>query len=137
MLKKLILISSIGIQGSLMAGIQCEGAKIYLMPSKLPMAGYAKLSATDKKDISIVKVESNSFKSVEIHEMVEKKGMMSMQKMEVLKISKDRPVEFKMGGIHLMAIGANSPLKVGQKVGINFITNEKKSLLCNFDIVRH
>ena len=81
-------------------------------------AGYMKLKNNSAKSLSIVKVKSDIFMQVDIHETVEKNGMMSMQPASPLAIPPGSTVELAPGGIHLMMMQPKQPLKPGDRVSI-------------------
>jgi copper(I)-binding protein len=89
------------------------------LPPTVPMrAGYMKLENTSAKSLSIVAVESDIFMHIDIHETVEKNGMMSMQPVPALPIPAGKAVELAPGGIHLMMMKPKETLKPGDQVSI-------------------
>jgi len=101
------------------------------LPPTVPMrAGYMKLKNTSTRSLSIVAVESDIFMHVDIHESVEKNGMMSMRPLSALPIPAGTAVELAPGGIHLMMMGPKQTLKPGDQVSITlqFDDDSKQTL---------
>ena len=95
------------------------GAWIKNLPPTVPMrAGYMKLQNLADEPISIVSVESDIFMHVDIHETIEKNGMMSMQPASPLRIPAGATLELAPGGIHLMMMKPMETLKPGDQVSI-------------------
>ncbi len=79
-------------------------------------AGYMTLVNTGPEDVTLVKVESDAFKEIEIHEMAMVDGLMSMRELANLVVSANGQVQLKPGGMHLMLIGPRNRLTTGQQV---------------------
>ena len=98
------------------------------LPPTVPMrAGYMKLENTSAKSLSIVAVKSDIFMHVDIHETVEKNGMMTMQPLSPLPIPAGTTVELAPGGIHLMMMQPKETLKPGDQVSITLQFDDDSS----------
>jgi copper(I)-binding protein len=73
-----------------------------LRPGTTVTGGFMILQNDGTTDDVLLSVESPSAKTVEIHETVEKDGMMKMQKLNDLKIPAGKRVVLSHGGYHLM-----------------------------------
>ncbi len=91
------------------------------------MAGYLVVKNPTDKEVSIIKVSSPDFRTVEMHKSIIKEGMARMIKQDKVVIRAKSQVEFKSGGLHLMLIGAKRRLKAGNEIPLTFeFDNGKK-----------
>jgi copper(I)-binding protein/cytochrome oxidase Cu insertion factor (SCO1/SenC/PrrC family) len=79
-------------------------------------AGYMTLVNVGSEDVTLVKVESGNYKSIEVHEMAVVDGMMEMREVTDLTIPANGQINFEPGGKHLMLMGPKEYLTTGQKV---------------------
>ena len=79
-------------------------------------AGYMTLVNVGADDVTLLKVESNAFESIEVHEMKVVDGMMEMNEVTDLTIPAKNQIQFEPGGKHLMLMGPREHLTKGQKV---------------------
>lgn len=79
-------------------------------------AGYMTLVNVGDEDVTLVKVESDAYASVEVHEMAMVDGMMEMNEVTDLTIPAKDQIQFEPGGKHLMLMGPKKHLKTGQQV---------------------
>lgn len=90
------------------------------LPPVIPMrAGYMRIENNSDTSYRITGVKSEVFTAIDIHETIEKNGMMSMQPIMQLTIEANTAVKLKPGGIHLMMIGPKQVLKPGDRVNIS------------------
>lgn len=82
-------------------------------------AGYMTLVNTGSEEVTLVKVESDAFKNVEVHEMATVDGLMEMRAVADLVIPAKGQINFEPGGKHLMLMGPREHLIKGQKVDMN------------------
>lgn len=78
--------------------------------------GAAYMTLKSPVDAKLVKVESDIAKSVEIHSMSMKDGVMQMRMLDVLPLPAHKEVALEPGGFHLMLFDLKAPLKAGSKV---------------------
>lgn len=78
--------------------------------------GAAFMTLSSRKYMKLVKVESESAGSVEIHSMSMTNGVMKMRKLEALELVPGKPVELLPGGYHLMLFDLKERLKLLDKV---------------------
>ncbi len=79
-------------------------------------AGYMTLVNVGEQDLRLMKVESDAFDSVEVHEMATVDGLMEMRELENLVIPANDRTRLAPGGKHLMMAGPHKPLRDGQRV---------------------
>ena len=79
-------------------------------------AGYMTLVNVGSEDVALVKVESEAFETIEVHEMVAVDGLMMMREIADLVIPANGQTQFAPGGKHLMLRSPRRHLTSGQKV---------------------
>lgn len=89
-------------------------------------AGYMTLVNVSSEDVMLLKVESDAFDSVEVHEMAMVDGMMEMNELNGLVIPAKGQMQFEPGGKHLMLMGPRERFTRGQKVDITLTFNSGK-----------
>jgi copper(I)-binding protein len=77
-------------------------------------AAYMTLQST--RDTTLIKTESATAGSVEIHSMTMNNGVMQMRRMDTLPLSAGKPTKLEPGGFHLMLFDLKNPLKAGEQV---------------------
>jgi hypothetical protein len=80
--------------------------------------GAAYMTLKSDLDTRLIKVESQTAGTVEIHEMSMNNGVMKMRMMEVLDLPAGKAVELAPGGFHLMLFDLKKPLSQGDQVDI-------------------
>jgi periplasmic copper chaperone A len=100
--------ASIGIEGA-WARVTPEGAKVG--------AGYVTLKNTGTLSDRLVSATAPELAGrVEIHEMAETNGIMTMRAVTGLEIGAGKSVALKPGGFHIMFLDLKKPLKLGDSV---------------------
>ena len=85
-------------------------------PAAKANAGYMTLINEAEEEVTLVKVESEAFETVEMHEMATVDGFMSMREISNLVIPANGRAMFKPGGWHLMMSGPRQILTAGETV---------------------
>jgi copper(I)-binding protein len=67
-------------------------------------------------DVTLVKVESDAYENIEVHEMVSVDGLMEMREVTDMVIPSGGQIGFEPGGRHLMLMGPKEHLTTGQQV---------------------
>lgn len=93
-------------------------------------AGYMTIVNSGRSDVTLVGIESDSFGSIEIHEMATAHGLMKMREINKLIIPANGRVELSPGGKHLMMHGPTEPLPAGKqvKITLNFASGAAQGL---------
>ncbi len=96
-------------------------------------AGYMTLVNVGPGDLALVKVESDAYKSIEVHEMVTVDGLMEMHEVTDMVIPSGGQIGFEPGGRHLMLMGPKEHLTVGQTVDmtLTFKSGKKQTVSVN------
>lgn len=89
--------------------------------------GAAYMTFVSKQDASLIHVESDVTKSIEIHSMTMQDGVMKMRMMETLPLSAGKPYKLEPGGFHLMLFDLKKPLTEGQQVNFELTFKSGKN----------
>ena len=89
-------------------------------------AGYMTLVNIGDEAVQLVSVESDSYKNIEVHEMVTVDGLMEMNEVTDMEIPAKGQVQLAPGGKHLMLMEPNQHLKTGQEVDMTLIFKSGK-----------
>lgn len=93
-------------------------------------AGYMTLVNASSEEVALVKVESEAFENIEVHEMISVDGMMEMREVTDMAIPAKGQIYFEPGGKHLMLIGPKEQFKKGQQVDmtLTFKSGKKQTV---------
>lgn len=101
------------------AETQVSDGWIKQLPPSVPMrAGYMTITNSGPSDDSLLSVSSPAFKMVEMHESRMANGMMTMNELSEVSAPVGETVTFKPGGLHLMMMGIQEPLEIGDQVPV-------------------
>jgi len=89
-------------------------------------AGYMTLLNASDEEVTLLKVESDAYDKIEVHEMVAVDGLMEMREVKDLSIPGNGQIKFEPGGKHLMLMGPKEHLKTGQKVDMTLVFKSGK-----------
>ncbi len=99
-------------------------------PNLKSSASFMKITNNSNKSISLMSVDSDIAKDIELHEHIMNNGMMKMQQVTHINIPANSTIVLKPGGLHVMLIGLNKKLKVGDKVNsFTFNFSNKTSII--------
>lgn len=98
------------------------------------MAGYVRISNNSSEDVTLTGARCPDFARVEIHDMVERDGMMRMIEQERLTIPAGEQVELKPGSLHMMLIKPQRAIKQGETLEITFETAGGDSIPVSFEV---
>ena len=102
-------------------GIAVENAWIREAPPNTKvLAAYLKIQNHTAKKRSISAVTSTQFEKIEIHLSTNIDGVAKMKAIKNVDIPAEGEVEFAPGGLHIMLIGAKTPLREGNTVNLIF-----------------
>ena len=110
---------------SVHAELQTSNSWIKNLPPAVPVrAGYMTLTNTGSAAVRVQSVHSEVFANIEIHQTVEKDGMMSMEPVPQLIIEANSSVQFAPGGLHLMMMQPATPTKPGDIIPIIIVFDD-------------
>jgi copper(I)-binding protein len=79
-------------------------------------AGYMTLVNPGAEEVTLIKVESEVFENIEMHEMARVDGSVEMKRLPELTIPPKGQARLEPGGKHLMLMGPRAQFAAGQKV---------------------
>jgi copper(I)-binding protein/cytochrome oxidase Cu insertion factor (SCO1/SenC/PrrC family) len=98
-------------------------------------AGYMTLVNVDAEDVTLVKVESEAFEDIEVHEMTTVDGFMKMREVTNLVIPAKGQVQLAPGGMHLMLKTPQQHLTTGQNVDLTLTFRSGKEQTVSIKVV--
>lgn len=81
-------------------------------------AAFMSLRNTRPRKNALVGVSSSVAKVAELHTHTMKDGVMSMRRIAEIPVAANATTELKPGGLHIMLIGLNRPLKAGDRIDL-------------------
>jgi len=118
-MKKLLITALLSASTLLASSIEIDDAYVRATPPGLPnSAAFLTVKNTTSSDIDIIKASSDIAQNVELHTHDMKDGIMKMYQVPKITVPKNAEVTLKPGGYHVMLIGLNNPLKVGENVAL-------------------
>lgn len=130
-MKKILLLALLSALTLFASNIEVKDAYVRATPPGLPnSAAFMTVKNHTDKDIAIVKATSDVSKVVELHTHSMKDGVMKMYQVPKIDIPANGETELKPGGFHVMLIGLNKPLKVGEEITytLEFSNGETKTI---------
>jgi periplasmic copper chaperone A len=98
------------------------------LPPPGSQVGAAYLTLEPKLNMILTSAKSPVAKTVELHSMSMNDGVMQMRHLDKLTLEAGKAVKLEPGGLHLMLIDLNKPLKIGDKVPLDLkFTHGKNS----------
>jgi len=104
-------------------------------PGTEMLAGYATLKNTGDAPISILTVQSDTFRQSSIHETLIERGMVRMRESPRIDLQPGASVVMKPGGAHIMLMYPRHPVAIGDKVEMVFLLMDGTRLETYFDVV--
>lgn len=98
-------------------------------PNAQNSAAFLQLMNHSNEAVSLVAASSDVAKKVELHNHIMADGMMKMRQVESIEVGAMETVSLQPGGLHIMLMGINAPLKEGQEVAftLTFASGETVS----------
>ena len=90
-------------------------------PSVSMLAGYLVIKNQTDKDVTLICANSPAFSSVEIHASVIEDGIAKMRHLNEIFIPAGSDYQLEPGGYHLMMMGKEQPVKMGDEIPIELI----------------
>lgn len=88
------------------------------------MAGYMEISNLTSKKIDIINIDSQSFKTIEMHQSKDVDGFAKMLPQKKLSIPANGKLILKPGSFHLMLIKPKKWFKHGEQITLNFTLSD-------------
>lgn len=103
-------------------------------PGITVLAAYCHIENNTSRKMVLKRVQSPSFKTIEIHKVQSSGEMMDMVKLDHLEIPKGAKIRLESGKLHLMLIGPHSKLEVGAKVPLDFTFEDGQTQRVQFEV---
>ncbi|MEM8985637.1 MAG: copper chaperone PCu(A)C [Pseudomonadota bacterium] len=84
-------------------------------------AGYLTITNSGDRDDVLLEARSDISEAVELHDMEMTNDVMKMRPVASVDIPKGQGVSFEPGGLHIMFIGLNAPLAVGDRFDLTLV----------------
>jgi copper(I)-binding protein len=85
-------------------------------PTSTMFAGYLTIKNNSEKTVKLLTVSSPQFKLIEVHKTEIINNIARMIEQDQLPITNHQSVEFAPGGLHLMMMGPQTPIKLNDKI---------------------
>lgn len=110
-------------EGAPQAPVALSGARVQPMPPGAPAtAAYLTVQNTSPAPLRLVRALSPAAIAVELHENIDKDGMMMMRPISgPLEIGPGQTLTLSPGGMHIMLIGLRAPLAEGDTVPLSLV----------------
>lgn len=106
-----------------------------LPPGQKNTAAFFTITNPDAKAWTIVRVTTSVAEHVEIHRHEHKNGMMAMREVDALTVEPQSSLQFAPGGLHLMLIGLQQPLREDDRVTLQFYSAAGESVSTEFPVI--
>ncbi len=103
-------------------------------PGASVMAGYMEIHNTSQHNIDIISINSNAFKSIEMHLSKESDGFAKMLPQKKLSIAAGGKLILKPGSYHLMLIKPAKWFRHGDKVKLNFVLSNNETVALDITV---
>ena len=90
-------------------------------PSSRMSAAYMEVQNAGESADALIGASCSCAKSVELHVMTEKDGMMNMRQVERFEVAPGATIKLEPGGAHLMIMGLKEPLSVEKALDIELV----------------
>lgn len=104
----------------LAANVSVTHAWIRLLPGDLPAAGYCVISNGTGEVVTITGASSPVFAHAMLHKSVTVNGLDKMIAVPKIVIEAGKQFSFAPGGYHIMLMPPHKPLKLGERVPVEF-----------------
>ena len=114
---------------------QVKAGWIRLLPGGMRMqAGFGRIDNRCPMPVTIISASSPAYASVELHESKRVDGVNRMRAVPELRIAPEGAAVLQPGGLHLMLMKPQAPLKPGSRVAIEFTLKDGRTLIGEFEV---
>jgi len=114
--------------------ISVSNARIRLLPSDLPLAGYCDLRNDGNQTVTLTGASSPAFAAVHLHLTEEKGGTSTMVMIKGIDIKAGTTLRIAPRGYHLMLMKRTRPLHVGDRVPVTLKFNDGRTVVATFEV---
>jgi len=104
-------------------------------PGASMLAGYATLKNTGDAPITVLTVQSDTFRMASLHETLNDDGVSRMRELHRIELAPGASVTLKPGGKHLMLMQPRHEVHAGDKIEMLFLLDDGTRLETYFDVV--
>lgn len=105
-------------------------------PGATMLAGYATLKNTGDEPISVLTVQSDSFRMTSLHEtVIGDNGVSKMRELHRLDLAPGETVVLEPGGKHLMLMQPRREIHAGDRVELLFMLRDGRRVDTRFDVL--
>ncbi|MCK9529861.1 MAG: copper chaperone PCu(A)C [Gammaproteobacteria bacterium] len=105
-------------------------------PSAVATAAYMVLKNNGEAGVRLVKASNPLSRTTELHNHFNDNGVMKMRPVAAIDIEPNGEMALKPGGLHVMMIGLQTPLREGDVIPITLTFDDGSDMLVNATVVR-
>jgi hypothetical protein len=110
---------------------------VRLAPPNAPATGaFMVIKNAGDKDVKVVKADNPASKATELHTHLNENGVMKMRPVAAIDVKSKGEAVLKPGGLHVMLINLNAPMKEGDVVPITLTFDDGSSKKVDAKVVR-
>ena len=110
---------------------------VRLAPPNAPATGaFMVIKNNGDKDVKVLKADNPASKVTELHTHLNEGGVMKMRQVAAIDIKAKSEAVLQPGGLHVMLINMNAPLKEGDSVPITLTFDDGSSKKVDAKVVR-
>ena len=110
---------------------------VRLAPPNAPATGaFMVIKNAGDKDVKVVKADNPASKVTELHTHLNENGVMKMRPVAAIDVKSKGEAVLKPGGLHVMMINLNAPMKEGDVVPITLTFDDGSSKKVDARVVR-
>ena len=110
---------------------------VRLAPPNAPATGaFMVIKNAGDKDVKVVKADNPASKVTELHTHLNENGVMKMRPVAAIDVKSKGEAVLKPGGLHVMMINLNAPMKEGDVVPITLTFDDGSSKQVDAKVVR-
>ncbi len=110
---------------------------VRLAPPNAPATGaFMVIKNAGDKDVKVVKADNPASKVTELHTHLNENGVMKMRPVAAIDVKSKGEAVLKPGGLHVMMINLNAPMKEGDVVPITLTFDDGSSKKVDAKVVR-
>lgn len=104
-------------------------------PGATMLAGYATLKNEGDAPITVLTVQSDTFRMTSLHETIVEGDVAKMREIHRIVLAPGEELHLEPGGRHLMLMQPRHDIAVGDKVDIRFMLADGRRIATRFDVL--
>lgn len=114
--------------------VHVDEAWIRWLPGGIPSAGYATLTNSGDKPVTLIAAKSSYFKDVSVHRSINRGGTMQMLEIKEITIAPHKSLEFASLGYHLMLMQPTESIEALRQIPVVLMFADGSSLTASFEV---